>query len=89
MGIQGEEECKRKSHSTQSKPGGKRIQSKTRYHYNEVFAPVARMENIQMIISLPAYNGWRIHQMDVKSTFINGYLKEDSCIEQPVGYIVE
>ncbi|CAL1396308.1 unnamed protein product [Linum trigynum] len=57
--------------------------------YNEVFAPVARMESIRMVISLAAQNRWKIHQMDVKSAFLNGYLEEDIYIEQPPGYVVE
>ncbi|CAL1389348.1 unnamed protein product [Linum trigynum] len=57
--------------------------------YNEVFAPVARMESIRMVISLATQNGWKIHQMDVKSAFLNGYLEEDIYVEQPPGYIVE
>ncbi|CAL1405650.1 unnamed protein product [Linum trigynum] len=57
--------------------------------YNEVFAPVARMESVRMVITLAAQNGWKIHQMDVKSAFLNGYLEEDIYVEQPPGYIVE
>ena len=44
--------------------------------YDEVFAPVARLETIRLIISLAAQNKWKIHQMDVKSAFLNGFLEE-------------
>ncbi|CAL1356030.1 unnamed protein product [Linum trigynum] len=47
------------------------------------------MDSIRMVISLAAQNGWKIHQMDVKSAFLNGYLEEDIYVEQPPGYIVE
>ena len=57
--------------------------------YDEVFAPVARLETIRLLISLSAQNGWRIYQMDVKSAFLNGFLKEEVYIEQPKGYIVK
>lgn len=57
--------------------------------YDEVFAPVARMETIRLIISLAAQNGWKIHQMDVKSAFLNGVLEETVYVEQPLGYIVK
>lgn len=40
--------------------------------YGEVFAPVARLETIRMIISLAAQKRWKIYQMDVKSAFLNG-----------------
>ena len=40
-------------------------------NYDEVFAPVARLETVRLIISLGAQNNLRIHQMDVKSAFLN------------------
>ncbi|KOM27543.1 hypothetical protein LR48_Vigan437s000300 [Vigna angularis] len=57
--------------------------------YDEVFAPVARLETIRLIISLAAQNNWKIHQMDVKSAFLNGVLEEEVYIEQPQGYEVK
>ncbi|KAJ4788299.1 polyprotein [Rhynchospora pubera] len=57
--------------------------------YEEVFAPVARMETIRLLISLAAQNKWNIYQMDVKSAFLNGVLEEEVYIEQPPGYIKE
>ena len=44
--------------------------------YDGVFALVARLETVRLIISLAAQNNWRIHQMDVKSAFLNGVLEE-------------
>ena len=40
-----------------------------------------------MILSIAAQNKWNIHQMDVKSTFLNGILKEEVYIEQLLGFI--
>ena len=57
--------------------------------YDEVFAPVARLETIRLLISLVAQNQWRIFQMDVKSAFLNGYLEEELYVEQPIGYVVK
>ena len=54
--------------------------------YDEVFAPVARMETIRLLISIAAQEGWLIHQMDVKSAFLNGVLKNEVYIEEPEGY---
>ncbi|WP_177314016.1 reverse transcriptase domain-containing protein, partial [Plesiomonas shigelloides] len=54
--------------------------------YDEVFAPVARLETIRLIISLAAQNAWKIYQMDVKSAFLNGLLEEEVYIEQPPGF---
>ena len=57
--------------------------------YDEVFAHVARLETIRLIISLAAQNKWKIYQMDVKSAFLNGFLEEEVYIEQPLGYEVK
>ena len=54
--------------------------------YDEVFAPVVRMETIRLLISCAVQEGWLIHQMDVKSAFLNGVLKNEVYIEQPEGY---
>ena len=55
--------------------------------YDEVFAPVARMETIRLLISQASQFKWPIFQMDVKSAFLNGVLEEDVYIEQPPGYM--
>ena len=57
--------------------------------YDEVFAPVACLETIRLLISLVAQNQWRIFQMDVKFPFLNGYLEEELYVEQPIGYVVK
>ena len=41
-----------------------------------------------MIIALASAMGWRLHQMDVKETFLNGEIKEEVYVEQPDGFIV-
>lgn len=57
--------------------------------YTEVYAPVARMDTVRMIVAMAAKNGWEIHQLDVKSAFLHGTLKEDVYIQQPKGYVVK
>eukprot|EP00253_Pinus_taeda_P020597 PITA_20597 len=54
--------------------------------YEETFAPVARMETVRAMLSIAAQNKWKVCQMDVKSTFLNGVLMEEVYIEQPLGY---
>eukprot|EP00253_Pinus_taeda_P011669 PITA_11669 len=44
------------------------------------------METVRAVLSIAAQNKWRVYQMDVKSTFLNGVLKEEVYIEQPLGY---
>ena len=55
--------------------------------YEEVFALVARMETIQVLLALAAQEGWQVHHMDVKSAFLNGELEEEVYVKQPDGYI--
>ncbi|RDX87963.1 Copia protein, partial [Mucuna pruriens] len=50
---------------------------KTGLDYNEVFAPVARIETIKLVVAAAIFRGWLLHQLDVKSAFLNGPLKED------------
>ena len=50
--------------------------------YDGVFAPIARLEIIRLIISLSLQNKWKIFQMDLKSVFLNGFLEEEVYIEQ-------
>ena len=45
-------------------------------YYEETFSPVAQYTYIQMIIALAASMGWKLHQMDVKTTFLNGEIEE-------------
>eukprot|EP00253_Pinus_taeda_P009205 PITA_09205 len=54
--------------------------------YEETFAPVARMETVRAVLSIAAQNKWKVYQMDVKSAFLNGVLKEEVYVEQPLGY---
>ncbi|CAA6674803.1 unnamed protein product [Spirodela intermedia] len=50
--------------------------------YDEVFAPVARLDTVRLLIALAAHEGWEVHHMDVKSAFWNGDLKEEVYVEQ-------
>ncbi|KAG8483480.1 hypothetical protein CXB51_023157 [Gossypium anomalum] len=56
--------------------------------YMETFAPVARLDTIRLLVALAAQMEWKIHQLDVKSAFLNGYLEEEIYVEQPEGFKV-
>lgn len=56
--------------------------------YNEVFAHVARLQTIRLIISLTTQNKWKIHQIDVKSAIIDE-VQVEVCVQQPLGYKVK
>ena len=54
----------------------------------ETFAPVVRFTSIRTIIALAATMGWKLYQMDMKTTFLNGEIEEEVYIEQPEGFKV-
>ena len=56
--------------------------------YDETYAPVERMETMHVVIEIAAQHKWKVYQMDVKSSFLNGVLKEEVYVEQPLGYKV-
>ncbi|GJZ21294.1 retrovirus-related pol polyprotein from transposon TNT 1-94 [Tanacetum coccineum] len=55
--------------------------------FEESFAPVARLEAVQMFIAYAAHKNITIFQMDVKTAFLNGPLKEEVYVSQPEGFI--
>ena len=57
--------------------------------YEEVFAPVARIETIRLLLALAASNGWQVHHLDVKTAFLHGDLKEEVYVAQPEGYTIK
>nr|KAJ0190715.1 hypothetical protein LSAT_V11C800406370 [Lactuca sativa] len=56
--------------------------------YFDTYAPVARISSIRTLIAISALKGLYIHQMDVKTTFLNGYLKEEIYLEQHERFII-
>ncbi|CAM8925746.1 unnamed protein product [Rhodiola kirilowii] len=56
--------------------------------YEETFAPVARLEAIRLLIAYSVQFGIKLHQMDVKTAFLNGFLKEEIFVEQTPGFEV-
>jgi hypothetical protein len=54
--------------------------------YDETFASIARYSSIRSILALLMQMGWHIHQMDVKTTFLNGIIEEEVYIEKIEGF---
>ena len=55
--------------------------------YDETYAPIARMESIRVLLALACHLKFKLYQMDVKTAFLNGFLKEDVYVAQPKGFI--
>nr|GEV52523.1 putative ribonuclease H-like domain-containing protein [Tanacetum cinerariifolium] len=70
-------------------PKGKRAIGPTHgegIDYEEVFAPVARIEAIRLFLAYASFMGFMVYQMDVKSVFLYGTIKEEVYVCQPPGF---
>ncbi len=56
--------------------------------YFDTYAPVARTSTIRILIALASIYNFEIHQMDVKTAFLNGDLEEEIYMEQPEGFVM-
>eukprot|EP00253_Pinus_taeda_P020946 PITA_20946 len=56
--------------------------------FEETFALVARLEAIRMFLALSSFQKFKVFQMDMKSTFLNGDLEEEVYIKEPYGFIL-
>src|SRR4051812_39090451 len=54
--------------------------------FDETYAPVARLESIHILLAYASHHNFKLQQMDVKSAFLNGPLKELVYVKQPPGF---
>ena len=54
--------------------------------FGETYAPVARLEEIRILLAYVCAHNIKLYQMDVKSSFLNGYINEEVYVEQPLGF---
>ena len=54
--------------------------------YNETFSPAAKLKSLWIMLSIAAFYDYEIWQMDVKTTFLNGFLKEELYMMQLEGF---
>jgi hypothetical protein len=57
--------------------------------FEEVFAPVARMESVRLLLALAAAKDWRVHHLDIKSAFLNSELVETIFVRQAPGFSIK
>nr|GEU62783.1 integrase, catalytic region, zinc finger, CCHC-type, peptidase aspartic, catalytic [Tanacetum cinerariifolium] len=67
--------------------GSQGISTREGIDFEESFAPVAHIEAIRIFIANAASKNMTIYQMDVKTTFLNGELKEEVYVSQPEGFV--
>jgi hypothetical protein len=54
--------------------------------FDETYAPIARLESIRILLAHATYHHFKLYQMDMKSAFLNGPIKEEVYVEQPPGF---
>ena len=57
--------------------------------FEETFSSVAKLKSIKILLSIGAYYDYDISKMDVKTTFLNGYLEKSIYMMQPKGFLVK
>ena len=57
--------------------------------YNEIFSPISCKDSFRIIMALVAHYDLELHQMDVKTTFLNGDLEKNVYMAQPKSFVVE
>ncbi|KAL6348524.1 hypothetical protein AAG906_013144 [Vitis piasezkii] len=89
VGLQAKEGHSRQNCEAQGEISGKGYVQRQDIDFDEVFAPVARLKTIRLLISIAAHEGWKVHHMDVKSAFLNGDLEEEVYVIQPPGFEIK
>jgi hypothetical protein len=54
--------------------------------FGETFAPVARLEAVKILLAFAASKRFKLYQMDVKSSFLNGVIQEEVFVRQPLDF---
>ncbi|KAL8116564.1 hypothetical protein AgCh_022911 [Apium graveolens] len=65
---------------------GKGYIQKKGIDYDEIFAPITRIETVRLLLALAVKQGWQVHHLDVKSAFLNVELLEEVYVSQPMGF---
>lgn len=66
----------------------KGFKEKKHFNYFNTYALVTRISTIRLFLAVASIKNLIIHQMDVKTAFLNGQLEEKICINQPEGFVM-
>ena len=65
----------------------KGFQQKKGVEFDKIFSPVVKMTSIRTVLSIAANMNLEVEQLDVKTTFLHGDLKEEIYMQQPEGFV--
>jgi hypothetical protein len=54
--------------------------------FDETFAPIAKLESIRILLAYATHHDFKLYQIDIKSAFLNGPIKEKVYVEQPLSF---
>jgi hypothetical protein len=54
--------------------------------FDETFAPIAKLESIRILLAYATHHDFKLYQIDIKSAFLNGPIKEEVYVEQPLSF---
>jgi hypothetical protein len=54
--------------------------------FDETFAPIAKLESIRILLAYATHHDFKLYQIDIKSAFLNGPIKEQVYVEQPLSF---
>ena len=56
--------------------------------YDETCAPTSCASIVRSLVAIAAHHGWKIHQLDIRTAFLNGDLQEEVYVSQPSGFVM-
>ena len=78
-----------KIYAYKARPVAKGFRQRQGVDYEETFSSVAMLKSIRILLAIAAHYDYEVWQMDVKTTFFNGYIEEEIFMEQPKGFEYE
>ena len=86
MGVQEEDKCRRKGDKYKARLVEKDYSQVPGTDFGDIFSHVAKVASIRLLLFVVAAFDFEVEQMDVKTTFLHGVLKEEIYMKQPEGF---